>query len=109
MASTYVKELTDGDLTQEQLPKEGAMLVDFWAPWCAPCRMVAPIVDQLAEEMNGKLEVGKLNIDEHSEAAMRYGVASIPTLILFKDGQEVERVVGARNKAFLAEAIARHL
>lgn len=85
------------------------MFVDFWAPWCGPCRMVGPVVEQLAEEMAGKLSFGKINIDENADAAMRYGVVSIPTMILFKDGKEVERIVGARNKSYLSQAIERNL
>ena len=85
------------------------VLLDFWAPWCSPCRMVAPIIDQLAEEFKDQAVVGKLNIDEHEEAAVRFGVASIPTMIVFKDGREVERIVGARPRPQLAELIRKHL
>ena len=107
--SEYVKELNTQDVSEQNLNEAGTMFVDFWAPWCGPCRMVGPVVEQLAEEMAGKLSFGKINIDENADAAMRYGVVSIPTMILFKDGKEVERIVGARNKSYLSQAIERNL
>ena len=107
--SEYVKELNTQDVSEQNLKEAGTMFVDFWAPWCGPCRMVGPVVEQLAEEMVGKLSFGKINIDENADAAMRYGVVSIPTMILFKDGKEVERIVGARNKSYLSQAIERNL
>jgi thioredoxin 1 len=107
--SEFVKELKGQDVSEQNLKEAGTMFVDFWAPWCGPCRMVGPVVEQLAEEMRGRLTFGKINIDENADAAMRYGVVSIPTMILFKDGKEVERIVGARNKSFLSQAIERHL
>ena len=107
--SEYVKELDTQDVSEQNLKEAGTMFVDFWAPWCGPCRMVGPVVEQLAEEMAGKLSFGKINIDENADAAMRYGVVSIPTMILFKDGKEVERIVGARNKSYLSQAIERNL
>ena len=107
--SEYVKELNTQDVSEQNLKEAGTMFVDFWAPWCGPCRMVGRVVEQLAEEMAGKLSFGKINIDENADAAMRYGVVSIPTMILFKDGKEVERIVGARNKSYLSQAIERNL
>ncbi len=107
--SEYVKELNTQDVSEQNLKEAGTMFVDFWAPWCGPCRMVGPVVEQLAEEMAGKLSFGKINIDENADAAMRYGVVSIPTMILFKDGKEVERIVGARNKSYLSQVIERNL
>lgn len=107
--SEYVKELNTQDVSEQNLKEAGTMFVDFWAPWCGPCRMVGPVVEQLAEDMAGKLSFGKINIDENADAAMRYGVVSIPTMILFKDGKEVERIVGARNKSYLSQAIERNL
>ena len=110
MASEFVKNFSSADMLPENLASEkGVKFVDFWAPWCSPCRMVAPIIDQLAEEFNGQAVVAKVNIDDNEEAAIRYGVASIPTMIVFKDGQEVERIVGARPRPQLAEIIRRHL
>ena len=107
--SEYVKELNTQDVCEQNLKEAGTMFVDFWAPWCGPCRMVGPVVEQLAEDMAGKLSFGKINIDENADAAMRYGVVSIPTMILFKDGKEVERIVGARNKSYLSQVIERNL
>ena len=88
--------LTADNFKAEVLDTPGVILVDFWASWCGPCRMVAPLVAQLAEELDGRARVGKLDIDEHAVPAAEYGVMSIPTLVLFKDGQEVERVIGLK-------------
>ncbi len=82
------------------------VLVDFWAEWCGPCKMIAPILQELAEEQAGKLRFAKLNVDEESELARRFQVMSIPTLIVFKDGQEVKRSVGAKGKAQLLDELA---
>ena len=106
MASEWVKEYTTSDL--DDLP-QGLVLVDFWAPWCGPCRMMAPIVEQLAADLAGKLTVAKVNIDENGQAAVDNAIASIPTLILFKDGGEVERLIGARPKAELLDVVQKYL
>ncbi|NLW25533.1 MAG: thioredoxin [Clostridia bacterium] len=94
---------------EEVLQANEPVLVDFWAAWCGPCRMIAPVVEELAEDFAGKAKVGKLNVDEHGSIAQKYGVMSIPTLILFKDGKEVTRVVGFRPKAELAKTIEENL
>ncbi len=107
MSSALIKTFTSGDLRADSLP--GLTLVDFWASWCGPCRMIAPVVEELAQENAGKVTIGKLNIDEQPEAAMTYRVMSIPTLILFKDGVEQERVVGARSKAAFQQMLDKHL
>jgi len=109
MASAFVHELTDGNFDAEVLQSPVPYLVDFWAPWCGPCRMVAPIIDELATEYNGKLKVGKVNVDDHQEVAARYGIASIPTLMIFKNGQLVERIVGALPKPMLKQVIDKHI
>ena len=85
--------------------KEKLVLVDFWAPWCAPCRMMAPVLNDLAGELSEKSKVGKVNVDEHQDAARQYGIASIPTLLLFKDGQLVDRAIGAMPKPHLEQFI----
>lgn len=91
--------LTKDNFEQEVMQHTGKCLVDFWAPWCGPCLMVAPVVEQLAHELEGKVKVGKVNIDEQPELAMRFGVMSIPTLLVVEDGQVKETAVGARPKA----------
>ena len=93
--------VTKQNFEQEILNSDKPALVDFWAPWWMPCRMIAPIVEEIAEEMQGKAVVGKVNVDEEGELAMQFGVASIPTLIVFKGGKEVKRVVGVQSKAAL--------
>src|ERR671931_1344895 len=87
-------ELWDNDVLKSDLP----VLVDFWAEWCGPCRMVGPAVEQLSHTMNGKIKVAKLNVDENQEIANRYGIKSIPSLLLFKGGKEIARTVGAASK-----------
>ena len=103
MAKSVI-EITDAtfpEIIKGSLP----VLVDFWAPWCGPCRAVAPIVEQLGADNAGKLIVGKINVDENQQTAAQFGVTSIPTLILFKGGQAVERMVGAQSKAALQGVI----
>ncbi len=85
------------------------VLVDFWASWCMPCRMIAPIVDELASDYEGRLTVGKINIDECPALAEKFGVMSIPTLLLFKNGQPVEKIVGVQPKAVLEQMIGKHV
>lgn len=92
-----VKTLTDATFDADVA--KGDVIVDFWAPWCGPCRMVAPVIEQIAEQHGDKVTVGKLNVDENPATARKYGVMSIPTIILFKDGQPAKTVIGARGKA----------
>ena len=109
MASDKVIHLTDADFDQTVADSQVPVLIDFWAEWCGPCRRVGPIVDELAEEYDGKLKVAKVNIDEHQQGATKLGVQSIPTLVLFKNGELAERIVGAVPKDTLVEAIERVL
>ena len=93
-----VKTLTKDNFTTEVLQSDQAVLLDFWAPWCGPCRMLSPVVDELAEEHSGEVYVGKVNIDEEPELATRFGVMSIPTVMLFKGGVPVSTSVGVKPK-----------
>ena len=93
-----VKTLTKDNFTKEVLQSEQAVLLDFWAPWCGPCRMVSPIVDQVAEEVDGRAKVGKVNVDEQPELAAQFGVMSIPTLVVMKQGKAVATRVGVQSK-----------
>ncbi|WP_404790376.1 thioredoxin [Altericista sp. CCNU0014] len=104
-----VSPVTNTTFEQEVLTSDIPVLVDFWAPWCGPCRMVAPIVDELSAEFDGQVKVVKLNVDENPEIASQHQIRSIPTLILFKDGQSVDRVVGALPKSTLASTLEKYL
>jgi thioredoxin 1 len=105
--SEHTVTLSDADFAS-QISK-GLVLVDFWAPWCGPCRLVSPILDQLASEYHGRITVGKLNVDENQVTAMSYRVMSIPTVILFKDGQPVETIVGAMPKGAYQQRLDKHI
>jgi thioredoxin 1 len=109
MASENILTLTNGNFDEETKRAESPILVDFWAEWCGPCRMVAPVLEQLAADYKGKARVGKVNVDEHSGIASRYGVQSIPTLLLFKQGKVVEQYIGATTRDVLSRLIDKHL
>jgi thioredoxin 1 len=101
--------LTDQTFDEEIKSAGQPVLVDFWAEWCGPCRMIAPILDEIAKDNEGKLVVGKINIDENLEVTQRYDVMSIPTLILFKDGEPRHRIIGAKGKGQLLEELHQFL
>jgi thioredoxin 1 len=100
-------EVTDSTFETEVLKSDLPVLVDFWAPWCGPCRMLAPVVDQVAEEYAGKVKVFKLNTDENPESAVKFRINSIPNLIFFKDGKPVNQLIGAVDKSKIDEAISK--
>jgi len=98
MSAANIVTLTDANFEQEVLKSLTPVLVDFWAEWCGPCKMIGPIVDELASEYDGKVKVGKVNIEEYQSIATEYGVRAIPTLLIFKDGEVAEQMVGLRSK-----------
>ena len=102
-------ELTEESFEQEVLKAAIPVLVDFWAAWCGPCKMIAPIVEELATEYEGKLKIGKVDVDNHQKIAMQYGIRSIPTLLIFKSGKVVEQIVGAAPKKTVVEKLSKHL
>ncbi|GKV96581.1 thioredoxin TrxA [Pectobacterium aroidearum] len=107
--SDKIIHLTDDSFGTKVLQAEGAILVDFWAEWCGPCKMIAPILDEIAEEFEGKLTVTKLNIDENPATAPKYGIRGIPTLLLFKNGDVAATKVGALSKGQLKEFLTANL
>jgi thioredoxin 1 len=106
--SEKVKYITDSSFEKDVLQSAKPVLVDFWAEWCAPCRMIAPTIDAIAEQYSETAEVVKVNVDDNTGTAQRYGIKGIPTLILFSGGKEVERVVGATSKDSISRMIEKH-
>ncbi len=106
---TKPQDVSDNEWDAEVLSSDTPVLVDFWAPWCGPCKMVAPVVDELAEEYDGKVKFVKLNTDDNIETASKYGIRSIPTLMVFKGGEAVEQVGGFRPKSELKKSLDKAL
>jgi thioredoxin len=109
MANANVVTLSDNNFEQEVTKSPTPVLVDFWAEWCGPCKMIAPLLDEIAEEKLGKLKVGKVNVDENQEIATKFGIRAIPTLLIFKGGQVKEQIVGMTGKKDLERKLATHL
>jgi len=108
MMTDQIVTLTDSNFDAEVKKPDSPILVDFWAEWCGPCRMVAPVLEKLATEYQGKARIGKVNVDEQSSLAARYGIQSIPTMLLFKNGKVVEQYVGAAPREVLARLLDKH-
>ncbi|HWQ72081.1 MAG TPA: thioredoxin [Desulfitobacteriaceae bacterium] len=108
MSGANVKTFSAANWEQDVIGSETPVLVDFWAPWCGPCRMVAPVVEQLADEYAGRIAIGKLNVDENGSLASQFGIMSIPTLGIFKDGKMVDKVIGFSSKANLTEMLNKY-
>jgi thioredoxin 1 len=102
-------EFTDANFEKEVLKASTPVLVDFWAVWCGPCKMIAPLVEEIAKEYDGRLKVGKVDVDSNPEVAMKFGIRSIPTIMVFKGGKVVEQIIGAMPKRNLLEKLAPHI
>jgi thioredoxin 1 len=103
------KQFTDSNFDSEVLKSDKPVLVDFWAEWCGPCRMVGPIVEEIARDFDGKVSVGKMNVDENMDIPSKYGIRSIPTLMIFKNGELVDKIVGAVPKASILSKLEPHM
>ncbi len=101
--------LSESNWNEEVISSDKPVLVDFWAPWCGPCRIIAPIIEEIAEEFEGKLKVGKINTDENPNIAMQYGIRAIPTVILFKNGEVVDTRIGVQPKDALKQMVMSHI
>ncbi len=107
MSSDKIIQVTDADFDEKVLKNDLPVLVDFWAAWCGPCRAIAPVIDQLADEYDGKVVIAKMNVDENPATPGRFGIRAIPTLILFKDGNVVEQITGAVGKTVIENALSK--
>ena len=101
--------VTDGTFKESVLQSDKPVLVDFWAPWCGPCRMLSPVIEQLHNEFEGKAVIGKVNVDDNQQIAVEYGIRSIPTLLFFKNGELVDKLTGVFPKEVIAEKLSAHL
>lgn len=102
-------EITDANFQQEVMNSDKPVLIDFWAAWCGPCKMIGPVVEEIAKEYDGKLKVGKVDVDNNPEVSMQFGIRSIPTLMVFKGGKVVEQIIGAVPKRNLMEKVLPHV
>ncbi len=109
MASDAIIVLSDSTFESEVVNSDVPVLVDFWAPWCGPCRAVAPIVEEISSSYEGKIKVGKMNVDENQSTTMKFGIRSIPTLIMFKDGEAVDQIIGAVPKGEIERVVEKSL
>jgi thioredoxin 1 len=109
MSSELIKHASDASFPADVLNADKPVLVDYWAEWCAPCKMIAPLLDEMAQAYDGRLKIVKINVDENREVPAKYGIRGIPTLMLFKDGQIAATKVGALNKAQLTQFLDAHL
>ncbi len=109
MASENIVQVSDADFEQKVVDGQGLTVVDFWAEWCAPCRIIAPILEELAQEYAGKVTIAKLNVDENPQTAARFGIRSIPTLLFFKGGERVDQVIGAVPRGTIQSKIGTYL
>lgn len=109
MATDGILQLTDTVFEREVLNSDIPVLVDFWAPWCGPCRIIAPVVEEISSSYTGRIKVGKLNVDDNHETTMKYGIRSIPTIIIFKNGKVFEQVIGAVPKTEIERLINKAL
>lgn len=105
---SHILYVSDADFQSKVLDAEGPVLVDFWAQWCGPCKAIAPVLEELADEYAGKVTIAKMDVDENKDIPVKFGIRSIPTLILFKDGAVVETLIGALPKAQLVEFLDKH-
>ena len=109
MASAGILDLNDSTFESEVLKSESPVLVDFWAPWSGPCRILAPVVEEIANSYTGRIKVGKINVDDNQETTMQYGIRSIPTLILFKNGKAFDQIIGAVPKSEIEKMVKKAL